>query len=170
MGKSRLLEEVRSCDSEGFTWLEGRCFASTQTLSYAPILDLLRRQIQIADKQSTRGTAIRAPSLCSANFSGAPEVYSILAQLLALPLAEADAELIKALKGEEFRARFFSIVEQLLISLAEKQPLVVVIEDLHWADESSIDLISLRSASNKTDPITFVGLSRSRQRPAEPLE
>ena len=37
---------------EGFTWLEGRCFASTQTLSYAPILDLLRRQIEIADKQN----------------------------------------------------------------------------------------------------------------------
>ena len=42
VGKSRLLEEVRSCELEGFTWLEARCFASTQTLSYAPILDLLQ--------------------------------------------------------------------------------------------------------------------------------
>jgi class 3 adenylate cyclase len=33
VGKSRLLKEVRLCESEGFTWLEGRCFASTQSLS-----------------------------------------------------------------------------------------------------------------------------------------
>ena len=64
VGKSRLLEEVRSCESEGFTWLEVRCFASTQTLSYAPILDLLRRHIRNRRYAKCRGTASRATSLC----------------------------------------------------------------------------------------------------------
>jgi hypothetical protein len=113
---------------EGFTWLEGRCFASAN-LSYTPILDLFRRQIQVSDRQSTEEQQSALRHYVSANFSGAPEVYSILAQTLALPLAEADVELIEALKGEEFRSRFFSVVEQLLTSLAEKQPLVLVIED-----------------------------------------
>ena len=166
VGKSRLLEEGRSCESANFTWLEGRCFASTQTLSYAPILDLLRRHIQIADKRGIEEQQSALRHYVAANFPGTPQVYSVLAQLLSLPLAEADAELIKALKGEEFRARFFSIVEQWLLSLAEKQPLVVVIEDLHWADQSSIDLLAYVLPLIKRTRLTFIGLSRSRHRPA----
>ena len=64
VGKSRLLEEVRSRELEGFTWLEARCFASTQTLSYAPILDLLRRHIQIADEQETEKQQSALRHLC----------------------------------------------------------------------------------------------------------
>jgi len=165
VGKSRLLDEARSSMLEGFTWLEGRCFASTQTLSYTPILDFLRRQIQVSDRQITEEQQSALRHYVSANFPGAPEVYSILAQTLALPLAKADVELIEALKGEEFRRRFFSVVEQFLTSLAEKQPLVLVIEDLHWADESSIDLIAHILPLIKRTRLTFVGLSRSRQRP-----
>src|ERR1039457_567990 len=51
VGKSRLLREIRASTADEITWLEGRCFSSTQTLSYAPILDLLRRHIGIADEQ-----------------------------------------------------------------------------------------------------------------------
>ena len=165
VGKSRLLEEVRSCDLTGCTWLEAPCFASTQTLSYAPILDLLRRQIQIADKQGIEEQQSALRHYVTDNFPAEPQVYSILAQVLALPLAEADAELIKTLTGEEFRARFFAIVEQRLLSLAEKQPLVLVIEDLHWADESSIDLLAYVLPLIKRTRFSFIGLSRSRQRP-----
>jgi class 3 adenylate cyclase/tetratricopeptide (TPR) repeat protein len=165
VGKSRLLEEIQSGDFANFAWLEGRCFASTQTLSYAPILDLLRRQIQIADKQGIEEQQAALRHYVTDNFQNKPQVYSILAQVLALPLAEADSELIKALTGEEFRTQFFAIVEQRLLSLAEKQPLVLVIEDLHWADESSIDLLAYVLPLIKRTRFSFIGLSRSRQRP-----
>ena len=165
VGKSRLLEEVRSCDLTGCAWLEARSFASTQTLSYAPILDLLRQQIQIADKQGIEEQQTALRLYVTDNFPAESQVYSILAQVLALPLAESDAELIKTLTGEEFRARFFAIVEQRLLSLAEKQPLVLVFEDLHWADESSIDLLAYVLPLIKRTRFSFIGLSRSRQRP-----
>jgi len=166
VGKSRLLNETRSSMSEEFNWLEGRCFASTQILSYTPILDLLRQQIQIADTQSTEEQQSALSRYVSANFADEPDVYPILAQLLALPLEPADVDVVEALKGEEFRRRFYSLVEALLISLGEKQPVVLVIEDLHWADESSIDLIAHLLPLIKRTRFSFVGLSRSRQRPA----
>ena len=165
VGKSRLLDEVRSCESEGFTWLEGRCFASTQTLSYGPILYLLRRHIGIADKQHVEEQQSALHLHVATNFSGDPQVYSVLAQLLALPMSETEAELLKALKGEAFRARFFAIVEQGLISLAEQQPVVVMIEDLHWADASSVDLLAFVLPLLKRIRLTFIVVSRSRQRP-----
>ena len=50
-------------------------------------------------------------------------------------------------------------MEQRLISLAEKQPLVLVIEDLHWADESSIDLLAHILPLIKRTRFTFIGLA-----------
>src|SRR5262249_45773862 len=165
VGKSRLLEEVRSSESEGFTWLEGRCFASTQILSYAPILDLLRRHIGIADKQRVEEQQATLHRYVETNFSADPQVYAVLAHLLSLPLAEADVELLKGLNSEEFRARFFSIVEQGLLSLARQQPVVVMIEDLHWADASCVDLLASILTLLKQTRLTFIIVSRSRQTP-----
>jgi class 3 adenylate cyclase/tetratricopeptide (TPR) repeat protein len=165
VGKSRLLDEVRSCESEGFTWLTGRCFASTQTLSYGPILDLLRRHIGIADKQNVEEEQSALHRHVGTNFSGDPQVYSVLAQLFALPMTETEAGELKALKGEAFRARFFAIVEQGFIFLAEQQPVVVMIEDLQWADASSVDLLAFVLPLIKRTRLSFIVVTRSRQEP-----
>ena len=165
VGKSRLLEEMRSCESEGVTWLEGRCFASTQTLSYAPILDLLRRHIGITDQQKVEEQQATLRRYVQTNFSSDVQVYAVLAQLLALSLTNADQEFLKGLKGEEFRARFFAIVEQGLLSLAKQQPVVVMIDDLHWADASCVDLLASILPLLKRTKLTFIAVTRSRQTP-----
>ena len=87
--------------------------------------------------------------------------------MLALPLSDADTELIKAIKGEEFRTRFFSIIEQRLLALSEKQPVVLLIEDLHWADQSTIDLLAHVLPLIKRTRLTFIGVSRSRHEPLD---
>jgi class 3 adenylate cyclase/tetratricopeptide (TPR) repeat protein len=165
VGKSRLITEVQDSESEGLTWLEGRCFASSQTLSYAPILDLMRRHIGITNEQSIQEQQSALRRHVTTDFPDEPQVYSVLAQLLALPLNDADIELIKTLKGEDFRTRFFSIIEQRLLSLSEKQPVVLLIEDLHWADQSSIDLLAYVLPLIKRTRLTFIGVSRSRHEP-----
>lgn len=167
VGKSRLLREVQATESEGVTWLEGRCFASTQSLSYAPILDLIRRRSGITNEQAIQEQQSALRRHVATDFPAEPEVYSILAQLLALPLSDSDTELIKAIKGEEFRTRFFSIMEQRLLTLSEKQPVVLLIEDLHWADQSTIDLLAYVLPLIKRTRLTFIGVSRSRNEPLD---
>jgi class 3 adenylate cyclase/tetratricopeptide (TPR) repeat protein len=167
VGKSRLLTEVRGCESEGVTWLEGRCFASSQTLSYAPIIDLIRRRAGITNEQSIEEQQSALRRHVATDFPAEPEVYAVLAQLLSLPLSDADTELIKALNGEEFRTRFFSIIEQRLLALAEKQPVVLLIEDLHWADQSTIGLLAYVLPLVKRTRLAFIGVSRSRRGPLE---
>ena len=166
VGKSRLLREVRATGSEGVTWLEGRCFSITQTLSYAPILDLLRRHIGIADEQHGDEQQLVLRRYAAAHFPDEPEVYAVLARLLALPLSEADDELIKGFEGETFRARLFSIIEKQLMAFSSDQPVVVLLEDLHWADQSSIDLLNEMLPLIKKARLTFVCASRSRREPA----
>jgi len=165
VGKSRLLEEVRSCESQGVTWLEGRCFASTQTLSYAPILDLLRRHIGIAEKQSVEEQQTALRRFVESRLSADPEAYAVLAQLLSLPLSEAENGVLKRLKGEEFRACFFTIVEHGLVSLAQEQPVVVTIDDLHFADASCVDLLASILPLLKQARLSFIIVTRSRQTP-----
>jgi predicted ATPase/class 3 adenylate cyclase len=166
VGKSRLLEEVRSCEAKGLTWVDVRCFASSQTLSYAPILDLLRRLIGIADQHEIEEEQAALRGYVADNFSADPQVYSILAQLLALPLSEPEAGVLKDLKGEEFRARFFTIVEQALIAAGEGEPTVLMIDDLHWADASSVDLLCSVLPIVKRARLSLIGVTRSRDRPS----
>ena len=166
VGKSRLLREVRAGNSDEITWLEGRCFSTTQTLSYAPILDLLRRHMGIADEQHTDEQRLVLRQHAVTYFPKEPEVYAILARLLSLPLAEADEDLIKDLAGPEFRTRLFSIIERELVGLSGRKPVVVLFEDLHWADQSSIDLLNYVLPLTAKAPVTFICASRSRQDPA----
>jgi class 3 adenylate cyclase/tetratricopeptide (TPR) repeat protein len=167
VGKSRLLSEVRNSEGENLTWLEGRCFAATQTLGYAPFLDLLRRHIGIADEQRIDEQQEALRVYAATNFPGETDAYAVLAQLLALPVAESEAGLLKELKGERFRTRLFLIVEQLLLSQASKRPVVVVIEDLHWADQSSLELLIHIFSLVDRGRLAIIGISRSRRDPSE---
>ena len=96
----------------------------------------------IADEQRTDEQRLVLRQHAVTYFPKEPEVYAILARLLSLPLAEADEDLIKDLAGPEFRTRLFSIIERELIGLSGGKPVVVLFEDLHWADQSSIDLLN----------------------------
>lgn len=167
VGKSRLLREVRAAESQGVTWLEGRCFASSQTLSYAPILDLLRRHIGIADEQCIEEQESLLRLYTATNFPSEPDVYSVLGQLLALPLTEADAHFVRLLKGEAFRSRLFSIITQRLLALSQEQPVALLIEDMHWADQSSLDLLNYALPLIRTSPFAFILVSRSRDEPKD---
>ncbi|MEY2479339.1 MAG: hypothetical protein QOI04_266 [Verrucomicrobiota bacterium] len=165
VGKSRLLREVRASTADEITWLEGRCFSSTQTLSYAPILDLLRRHIGIADEQHRDEKQVVLRQHAETYFPDEPEVYAILARLLSLPLSEADEDSIKEIGGADFRARLFGIIERELMGLSAHKPVAVLIEDLHWADQSSIDLLNHVLPLTRKGRITFIFASRSRQEP-----
>jgi class 3 adenylate cyclase/tetratricopeptide (TPR) repeat protein len=161
VGKTRLLSDVRSAAAGKFTWLEGRCFAFSNTLSYGPFLDLLRRHVGIADEQGEEAAQTALRSYVDKMFPDEPDVYPVLAQLLVLQLSETDLETLKQIKGEAFRVRLFAIIEQLLLRLAKKKPVVILLEDLHWADDSSFDLLAHLLPLAAQGRIAILGISRS---------
>lgn len=170
VGKTRLLADTRQREADSFTWLEGRCFAFSHALSYGPFLDLLRRHFGIADEQGEDAAQTALRSYTDRMFPGEPDVYPVLAQLLVLHLSDPEVEILKQVKGEAFRARLFGIIEQLLLRLAEEKPLVILLEDLHWADHSSIELLGHLLPLTARGRIAIVGMSRSATEPAENWE
>jgi oligopeptide transport system substrate-binding protein len=80
----------------------------------------------------------RVQGLCPERFD---EVYPYLGRLLSLPLEEEFAARMGDLDGKQLKEGTFEAVETLLGCAAGQGPLVLVAEDLHWADPSSVELL-----------------------------
>jgi len=84
-------------------------------------------------------------------------------QLLSMRLDSQETAAVGAVTGEDFRNRLFAVLERLLLALAKQKPVVVVLEDLHWADHSSLELLDHLVRLITQAPIAFVLLSRPKQ-------
>ncbi len=154
VGKSRLVEELRMRaaepapgGTEDLLWLEGRCLESTTSTSYAPFVDLLRETLAGGREESPvdRGAAVAdaVQALAEAGdmqAERAEEVTLLLGNLLSVADPAAEAALASA-APREIRARTFAAVRDYLTALSARRPLVVALEDLHWADSLSLELI-----------------------------
>lgn len=144
IGKSRLLAELRTAAEEGgIRWLEGKCVSYGESLPYWPFRDLLRGDWigAGADEPSLRvrvGLRRRLDQLVGAS---AAELYPYLGTLLHLELERDAATHIEELSPEALQWRTFEVVQTLFARLADDAPLVLALEDLHWSDPTSVQLL-----------------------------
>jgi class 3 adenylate cyclase len=171
IGKSRLLAEFRRwLTDEGQanaagdvspTWLEGRCVSYGRNLPYHLLLDLVRFTLQIPFAGSeTEARAALDRRLADYLGDDAADSAPYLAHLLALPLRpdEADRALIDP---EVMQGRYVAAIHRLLRELSSRGPVVLVCEDLHWADPASIALVSQLLPLAAQLPVFFIAALRA---------
>ncbi|HUU92175.1 MAG TPA: adenylate/guanylate cyclase domain-containing protein, partial [Phycisphaerae bacterium] len=163
IGKSRLLAEIRRQEGKDLTWLEGRSYAYSRSLSYGVFLDLLRRYAGIAAEDAEAEAAVSLNARLNRVLPGDLEVHAVAAQLLSVHLDSKETTAVGAVTGEAFRNRLAAVLERLLLALAKQKPVVVVFEDVHWADHSSLELLGHLFRLITQAPIAFVLLSRPKQ-------
>jgi adenylate cyclase len=135
VGKSRLTTEVRArVEGDGALWLDARCLSYGSGLAYWPYADLLRRVAGIRAEDDRLESARRLADLVAEK---APDALPFFARLLDLPQDGAE---IERLEPEAFRRGLHVAVADWLTTLARTQPVVLAIEDLHWADAASLAL------------------------------
>lgn len=139
MGKSRLVEETERAVHGRALWVEGRCSPQGLTHPYLPMIEIVR---QICDSASlagsdSRGRVEAAIARLGAPYSDTPYVLHLIG---ALGAVEGE-DLVRAQSAEALRDRTFAAVRHLVLAAARQQPLVVAVEDLHWADDSSANLL-----------------------------
>jgi len=170
VGKSRLVAEARRADAaRGVDWLEGRTLSFGREMSYWPFLEILRRWCAIADDdgepESWAKLAGRVGELFGAD---APQVLPYLATLMALPVRGELAERVRYLDSRAIGTQVTLSTHRLVERLAARRPLVLVFEDLHWADASSLELLEHLLPLTGRVPLLVIGLSRPGEEDALP--
>lgn len=147
IGKSRLSLElrelfVRSASAHGRpSWVEGRCVSYGESLPYWPYRDLLREWLGIGAYEPELRVRLALRRQIDRLFPGRTlEVYPYLGAMLGVALEADAAARLAQLSPEALQYRTFEVVRTLVERLAEDGPLALMVEDLHWADATSLQL------------------------------
>ncbi|HVO27448.1 MAG TPA: sigma 54-interacting transcriptional regulator [Candidatus Margulisiibacteriota bacterium] len=139
IGKSRLLAEFRQrIAGAPHRWIEGRCASYGSTTPFLPIIDSLRRYLGIDDRDDE--TSASAKIEREVRRLGADFAWTLpfVKQLLSLEVDET----VRALDSASRRSELFRALRALTLRSAEIEPLVLVIEDLHWIDPASEEFLT----------------------------
>jgi len=139
VGKSRLLLELRNRLQPGeYTLLEGRCLHYGGSMPYLPILDILRYYFEI--KEGDREYIIKKKM--AEKILGLDEkLQGILPPFQELLSLKVDDEGYLKLEPEQKREKTFEAIRDLLIRGSQERLLVMAIEDLHWIDKTTEELL-----------------------------
>jgi hypothetical protein len=147
VGKSRLVAEFLSNIREQATVLRGRCLPYGEGITYWPLSEALKEVAGIHDEDPP-DEARRALASLVATEDDADLVEARVSTLLGLADETATAE-------ESFWA-----VRKLLEALARSQPLIVLFDDVHWAEPTFLDLVENIADWSRDAPILLFCLAR----------
>ncbi|MEZ4733076.1 MAG: AAA family ATPase [Caldilineaceae bacterium] len=158
IGKSRLVAEVRKrAEARGWQTVQGGCFEPDLLLPYAPLIDLLRSHLAHRSPQEVQSVLDR----------WAPEFVKLLPELA---LLRPDLQPTPRLDPEAEKRRLFDAFVHVLSDfsrgqpqspLPQPRPLLVIIEDLHWCDDTSLEFLRYLARRMAKRPLLLLLTYRS---------
>jgi class 3 adenylate cyclase/tetratricopeptide (TPR) repeat protein len=162
LGKSRLVAELRKSLPERICWFEARGLSYGERLSYGVARALVQGLMGMSDQtepgESARILRTRIETLFP---DRSEEVLPYLAHLCDLPLEEKLAERVKYLSPEALQGQLLRSFQAYVRARATAGPLVLVWEDLHWVDPSSLRLLGTLLPVTAEAPLLLLLVSRS---------
>lgn len=150
IGKSRLVIEITARAAlRGARVVCGRCFEHDRNLPYAPLIDLLRAFCAgLSSHELTPALGSTAAELVKIF----PELSAALPNLAPTPILDREQE----------KRRLFQAISRFIQQLAlAGQPLLLVLEDLHWCDDTSLEWLLHLARELKTQPMLVLLTYRS---------
>jgi len=140
IGKSRLMAEIRQNDMlERVAIFEGRALSNGQNLSFHPIIQIIKSWAGIKEDDSTEQAIKKLEANILRIYAEAfDEVFPFIATMMGYRLEGKAKERIKDIEGEALEKLILKNMRELLSKAASIRPVVIVIEDAHWCDISSI--------------------------------
>jgi len=148
IGKTRLAEELLVyARLRGCLALTGRCYEQEVAIPYLPIAEVLSGAVR----------ALPDERLEEALGPHAPEIVKLVPQLAA---RIATLEPSPPLEPNQERLRLYESVRAFLSALTRRQPLVVLLDDLHWADGGTLQLLRHVARGLRAERMLVVGTYR----------
>jgi class 3 adenylate cyclase/predicted ATPase len=162
LGKSRLIEEFHPRLREvPHTWVEWSCSQLLQNTPLHPIADWGRQRFGGADIPAERRLADLENTLALVKLDPAENV-TFIAPLLDIPLPQDRAP---TLEPEELRRRQLTALTNWVMAGARTQPVVLALEDVHWADPTTLELLRGIAERGALAPLLVLITARPEFRP-----
>lgn len=154
IGKTRLADElIRHAGEEAVALLKGRCFESQQLFPFAPWVEMFRGAGVSQDQEllDLLGT------------TWLPALACLLPEL-----AASDAHDLEEPENRPGTA-IMDAVSRVVAALADRDPLLLVLEDVHWADDLSLRLLAVLARRVRNLPVLILVTARDEELPAAPI-
>jgi hypothetical protein len=148
VGKTRITEELAAeADRHGFLTLTGHCYEMEGAPPYLPFVELIESAVH----------TIQPEALLATMGDSAPELAKLMPELRR---QFPDIPMPPQLPPEQERRRMFNGIRDFISQVAHAQPLLLILEDLHWADESTMLLLQHIAPQLGKIPVLIVGTYR----------
>lgn len=162
VGKSRLAAELNQrAEQRGFAWLEGRCREETIHLPYGPFVDLFRRRFGAS--RTAEAVSASLEELVAARALKAvraAEIIPFLTHLLGEALGDERDLRVTESDPDRRRRLTISAVVDYLAAAARFRPTLLFLDDLHWSDGASLELVEAIYGHPWEGPLVLVSAFR----------
>ncbi|MGD8750447.1 MAG: AAA family ATPase [Anaerolineales bacterium] len=145
IGKTRVIQEMTSLAyQKGFQSLTAQCYQMEQTLPYQPLIDLARQMMEIDHRwQQLAPVWLRELAVL------VPEMEEVAAAAMTTepPAEELD---------ESQQGRLFQAIFHLFANMSDQNKLLLVVEDIHWADTTTLQCLHYLVRHISINPIVFL--------------
>ncbi len=167
IGKSRLAHELRGqLGGDVHTFLSGRSSPQARNIPLHPIADLLGRAIGLERDASAADRISRLEAHVGRYGLDAAEAMPLLLPLLGLPVAEPYAA--PAVSAQRHKELTLSTVLGLILAIADERPTLLLLEDLHCSDATTLELVDQLIREAPSAPLCVVLTARPELAPPFP--
>lgn len=162
IGKSRLMAELKKrAVMQRVTFLEGRSISIGRNLSFHPIIDLLKQWARITEDDSEMQAFDKLDrAIRSIHPTETDEILPFVATLMGMKMRGRHADRMRGIKGEALEKLIFKNFRELIAKGSELRPMVIIMEDMHWADNSSLTLLQYLYRLTEHNRLLFVNVLR----------
>lgn len=141
IGKTQLLAELREMAGIGTMWLERHCPSYGGDLLYWPFAEILRSWLGVRDGEAEIAVRTKARAKLGGLLGPRlPDVLPALGRLLSVKLEPELESRVRELPPEELASELHRAYRTWIEALAERGPVVLALEDVHFADRSTREL------------------------------
>jgi predicted ATPase/class 3 adenylate cyclase len=162
IGKSRLMAEIRHKDLlKKVTFFEGRAVSNGKNLSFHPITQIIRSWAGIKEEDSPDDSLNKLQRGIQRVYAEAfDEIFPFIATMMGYRIEGKAKERTKDIEGEALENLILKNLRDLISRAASIRPVVIVIEDAHWCDISSVIFLESLFKLAPKHRIMFVNVFR----------